>query len=192
MKKMLKENKGFSLVELLVALLIMAVIAATAITLFGGVLDTSKGRADAETAENIKRAILTYMNASGDNDLSAIGVVSGTTTSKQLCDALSCQFEITETAGTNFPGTKPTGSYTNFELPNDVPSTSVDSTDMAGTYGPFLDVTKDCRPTQSGKDGWVITIDSVMQAITVKSGAEDSSTPGADCVVTINLSGESS
>jgi type IV pilus assembly protein PilA len=68
MKKMLKENKGFSLVELLIALLIMAVIAGTAITLFGGVLDSSKVGADRETAESIKRAILTYMNASNDTD----------------------------------------------------------------------------------------------------------------------------
>ncbi|NLV62146.1 MAG: type II secretion system protein, partial [Clostridiaceae bacterium] len=54
MKKMLKQNKGFSLVELLVAILIMAVIAATAITLFGGVLGSSRENADKETAENIK------------------------------------------------------------------------------------------------------------------------------------------
>lgn len=182
MKKMLKENKGFSLVELLVALLIMAVIAATAITLFGGVLDTSKGRADAETAENIKRAILTYMNASGDNDLSAIGVESGKTTSKELCDALSCQFEITST-GTTF--TAATNPYNGFVPPKDKKDANPAS-DLPGIYGPFLDVTKDCRPTQSGKDGWVITIDSVMQAITVKSGAEDSSTSDAVCVVTIN------
>ena len=42
MKGFFKQNKGFSLVELLIALLIMAIIAATAITLFGGVLETSQ------------------------------------------------------------------------------------------------------------------------------------------------------
>ena len=84
MKGFFKQNKGFSLVELLIALLIMAIIAATAITLFGGVLETSRGGADRETADAIKRAILTYMNAANDPDLSALGIEGGTTQSQIL------------------------------------------------------------------------------------------------------------
>jgi len=177
MKKMLRENKGFSLVELLVALLIMAVIAGTAITLFGGILDTSKGRADKETAENIKRAVLTYINASGDTDLSALGVESGVTTSKVLCDALSCQFEIAA-AGTTFVAA-PAGSYTGFIQPDDK-TTANPAADLPGKYGPFLDVTKDTKPTQSGMNGWIITVHEVTQAITVTP--EETAT---SCVVTI-------
>jgi type IV pilus assembly protein PilA len=78
MKKMLKQNKGFSLVELLVAILIMAVIAGTAITLFGGVLGSSRENADKETAENIKRAILTYMNMTNDTNLNCLGMSQAT------------------------------------------------------------------------------------------------------------------
>ena len=93
MKKILKQNKGFSLVELLIALLIMAVIAGTAITLFGGVLETSKGGADRETAESIKRAILTYVNATNDTDLNALGI-STTNSSSKLINALAHTLRI--------------------------------------------------------------------------------------------------
>lgn len=180
MKKILKENKGFSLVELLVALLIMAVIAGTAITLFGGVLDTSKGRADAETAENIKRAILTYINASGDSNLSCLGVDEDDddTPSKLVLDRLSTQFTIESGEDIDFPDA-PAGAYPGFAddpttdgketVLSTVAAGDIDSTDLPGKYGPFLDITKDPSPTQNGMLGWVITVDPVTQAITVET-----------------------
>lgn len=183
MKKGLKENKGFSLVELLVALLIMAVIAGTAITLFGGILDTSKGRADTETAENIKRAILTYVNASGDTNLSCLGVAAtavgateGTTTSEDLLKRLAVQFSIVPGSPDTivFPTDSPAEAYESFATVATGTKTEgtdanfvVDPTDLKGKYGPFLDVTKDPAPTQSGVDGWDITVNTVTQAITV-------------------------
>ena len=100
MKKMLKENKGFSLVELLIALLIMAVIAGTAITMFGGVLDSSKVGADRETAEAIKRAILTYMNATNDVDFTYIDHGPGKT-AQDFVDALAAKITIPDTATNN-------------------------------------------------------------------------------------------
>ncbi|MGI6050773.1 MAG: prepilin-type N-terminal cleavage/methylation domain-containing protein, partial [Acetivibrionales bacterium] len=93
MKGFFKQNKGFSLVELLIALLIMAIIAATAITLFGGVLETSRGGADRETADAIKRAILTYMNAANDPDLSALGI-DGDSMSQTVVNQLACKVTI--------------------------------------------------------------------------------------------------
>ncbi len=149
MKKLLKENKGFSLVELLIALLIMAVIAGTAITLFGGVLETSKGGADRETAESIKRAILTYMNASNDTDLSALVV----TDDAELISALSKTI-IIESDGSTLDSVATTSTG--------------DTKDVNGTYGPFLE-SADIKPKQNGKGGWEIAIDSVTQIIKVEA-----------------------
>ena len=78
------------MVELLIALLIMAIIAATAITLFGGVHGTARGGADRETADAIKRAILTPMNAANDPDLSAfLELLGGTTQSQVLVNSVN-------------------------------------------------------------------------------------------------------
>lgn len=139
MKKMLKENKGFSLVELLIALLIMAVIAGTAITMFGGVLDSSKVGADRETAEAIKRAILTYMNATNDVDFTYIDHAPSKT-AQDFVDALAAKITIPDTATNN---------------------------DLPGTYGPFLEKTG-ITPQQNNMKGWEIHIISDTQVITVK------------------------
>lgn len=163
MKKILKENKGFSLVELLIALLIMAVIAGTAITLFGGVLETSKGGADRETAESIKRAILTYINASNDTDLSAIGFRAGGTDA-DLISVLAHTITIEDTTATKSNGTTTSA----------ISDAIVDPNDVKGTFGPFFEKT-DIKPTQNGMKGWDISINKVTQIITVKA----STTSGA-------------
>jgi len=164
MKKMLKQNKGFSLVELLVAILIMAVIAATAITLFGGVLKTSRESADKETAENIKRAILTYMNMTNDTNLSCLGVATGTA-SEDLIEALSCIINIEDGSATfSAPANAPEG----FEAPDEV-STGIDTSDIKGEFGPFLDVSKEMTPKTPGTAGWSISIDEKAQVVTVEA-----------------------
>lgn len=154
MKKLLKENKGFSLVELLIALLIMAVIAGTAITLFGGVLETSKVRADNETAESIKRAILTYMNASNDTNLSCLGLASGSGNDAALISILSKKIEVTETAA-NTSGAAISGA-------------TVDANDIKGSYGPFFEKSV-IEPTQNATNGWEIEVDPLTMIISVKA-----------------------
>jgi len=149
MKKLLKENKGFSLVELLVALLIMAVIAGTAITLFGGVLETSKVRADNETAESVKRSILTYMNASNDINLKALGMVTGSN-DVALIKALTGKTVITTGGAIN-------GSTTTVKDPNAI----------EGDYGPYLE--KEVTPTQNGKNGWTIKVNPITMVISVEA-----------------------
>lgn len=72
MKKMLKNQKGFSLVELLIVIAIMGVLAAVAFSMFAGVLGNSKRRADERTADQIAKAITAYMVDTGDIDLSEI------------------------------------------------------------------------------------------------------------------------
>ncbi|NLY18536.1 MAG: prepilin-type N-terminal cleavage/methylation domain-containing protein [Clostridiaceae bacterium] len=151
MKKILKGNKGFSLVELLIALLIMAVIAGTAITLFGGVLESSKVRADNETAESIKRAILTYINVSNDIDLSCLGVTNGEGNDQALISALAKSIEITNTDSI---------------LGGESLEVTPDTNDLKGTYGPFLEKEK-IQPEQNGKEGWKIEVDSLTMVVSV-------------------------
>jgi len=178
MRKMLKENKGFSLVELLVAILIMAVIAGTAITLFGGVLNSSRENADKETAESIKRAILTYMNSTNDVNLSCLDVSDGVTTSDELIQYLGLQITIPTAGAPTFkrPGSVDSSRVT--EIPSPVADDN-EASDIKGDFGPFLDLTKDFSPKKPGTKGWIITIDEKMQVVHVESTEGDVST----CVV---------
>ncbi|WP_313563890.1 type II secretion system protein [Ruminiclostridium cellobioparum] len=78
--KKLKNNKGFSLVELLIVIAIMGVLAVIAFNMFSGVLGNSKKRADEQQARNIEKAILTYCIDSGDWKLANV-YTSSTATS---------------------------------------------------------------------------------------------------------------
>ncbi|ANX01158.1 methylation domain-containing protein [Thermoclostridium stercorarium subsp. leptospartum DSM 9219] len=168
MKKLLKQNKGFSLVELLVAILIMAVIAATAIMLFGGVLNSSKTRADAETAENIKRAILTYMNLTNDTDLSCLGVDENNP--DDLIRKLSCIIKIEESGEISF-AIPSNAVFKEEDL--SAGDKKADGTDIPGEYGPFLDGSKDMKPQAPDKVGWKINVDVKTQVVTVEAVKEE-------------------
>lgn len=69
MKKMLKNQKGFSLVELLIVIAIMGVLAALAFSMFAGILGNSRRRADERTADQIAKALTSYIVESGDTEL---------------------------------------------------------------------------------------------------------------------------
>ncbi|WP_136479631.1 type II secretion system protein [Acetivibrio thermocellus] len=77
MKKMLKNQKGFSLVELLIVIAIMGVLAAVAFSMFAGVLGNSKRRADERTADQIAKAISAYMVDTGDTELTVLKSAGG-------------------------------------------------------------------------------------------------------------------
>ena len=176
MKKMLKQNKGFSLIELLVAILIMAVVAGTAIMLFGGVLSSSRESADKETAENIKRAILTYMNLTNDNNLSCLrgssdGVTFADINSIELLQKLACSIDIGESESGKVKFTIP--SNAKFTGPIAPVSGGIQDTDITGTFGPFLDAAKPFKPQQPGLEGWKITIDIKAQVVTVEAAADE-------------------
>jgi len=188
MRKMLKENKGFSLVELLVAILIMAVIAGTAITLFGGVLNSSRENADKETAESIKRAILTYMNSTNDVNLSCLGqkwtvagAQDGKLTSDNLIQYLGLQISIPKDTSLK-PSFKKPGSVPASVTVNAPPTADVirNASDLGGDFGPFLDLTKDFSPKKPGTTGWIINIDKEMQVVDVEPSVDPAL---ANCVV---------
>jgi len=172
MKKMLKQNKGFSLVELLVAILIMAVIAGTAIALFGGVLSSSREGADKETAESIKRAILTYMNMSNDIDLDCLGIDDDSNSSEDLIAKLCCTIEISNGTGDTAKKVKFTKPALG-NVPGEIPEVNAgDASDINGTYGPFLDASKELTPKTPDTQGWSIKIDQDSQVVTVDAVKE--------------------
>ncbi|SHJ30627.1 prepilin-type N-terminal cleavage/methylation domain-containing protein [Clostridium amylolyticum] len=56
-----KKRKGFTLIELIIVLAVMAIIAAIAIPNFAAVRDSSKKKADIQSCETIKRTVLTLV-----------------------------------------------------------------------------------------------------------------------------------
>lgn len=173
MKKMLKQNKGFSLIELLVAILIMAVIAGTAIMLFGGVLSSSRESADEETAENIKRAILTYINMTNDVNLSCLGVTEdGSEKSENIIQKLSCTIKIGD-SDNDGKVTFTVPKNVDIDQPDAIEESKIDASDIKGTVGPFLDASKEMTPKTPGKKGWKIVIDQNAQVVTVKAADDE-------------------
>ncbi|GAE88020.1 type II secretion system protein [Acetivibrio straminisolvens] len=96
MKKMLKNQKGFSLVELLIVIAIMGVLAAVAFSMFAGVLSNSKRRADERTADQIAKALTAYMVDSGDSELKAFSSKD----SKIIITELQKEIKYTPTGST--------------------------------------------------------------------------------------------
>jgi len=123
MKKMLKNQKGFSLVELLIVIAIMGVLAAVAFSMFAGVLGNSKRRADERTADQIAKAISAYMVDTGDTELTVLK--SGSGGSKDVEEVIvNLQKELwiwKDTSG-------------NFQSDESAPSDNPD----AKKYGPYL------------------------------------------------------
>jgi len=58
--KMIKNKKGFTLVELIVVLAVLGIIAAIAVPRFTGIQENSKWKADIATANNIAKAAELY------------------------------------------------------------------------------------------------------------------------------------
>lgn len=72
MKKMLKNKKGFSLIELLIVIAIMGVLAVIAFSMFSGVVSNSRKKADRTQGGNIQKALVAYMVDTGDAYLESL------------------------------------------------------------------------------------------------------------------------
>ncbi|WP_010249675.1 type II secretion system protein [Acetivibrio cellulolyticus] len=93
MKKMLRNKKGFSLIELLIVIAIMGVLAVIAFSMFSGVVANSRKKADIAQAGNIQKALVAYIVDTGDANLTYLkdgstGITSGSTSWATVVRAL--------------------------------------------------------------------------------------------------------
>jgi type IV pilus assembly protein PilA len=152
MKKMLKNKKGFSLVELVIVIAIMGVLAAVAISMFTGMIQRSRRQADNTRAQQIQKAIVTYMAEVGDMNLSQMNSGAGEPGAEAILAWLQEQHEVTFTDGSK------------------------------DNVGPYLENIRgeasadNYKPQQSGMDGWKITINKKTGEVQVEPDADYSTT----------------
>lgn len=151
MKKMLKNKKGFSLVELVIVIAIMGVLAAVAISMFNGMIQRSRRQADNTRAQQIQKAIVTYMAEVGDMELEQMGGAArpGVDT---IIEWLQEQHTVTFSDG---------------------------STDDVGPYLENIRGEKKAdnyNPQQSGMDGWDITVNTETGEVQVEAAKTDNIT----------------
>jgi len=143
MKKMLRNQKGFSLVELLIVIAIMGVLAALAFSMFAGILGNSRRRADERTADQIAKALTFYIVESGDTKLE---ILSGTsrdyTVSFEEVDGSAAAGPTVSVASTE------EASRNLVEALQYVIVVKNNTTNRTVKYGPYL------TPKEGSKIGW--------------------------------------
>lgn len=65
MRKMLKNKKGFTLVELMIVVVIMGILVAVAIPIYGAVTENAEARTCASNRETIQNTVSTYQMTGG-------------------------------------------------------------------------------------------------------------------------------
>lgn len=181
MKKMLRNQKGFSLVELLIVIAIMGVLAALAFSMFAGILGNSRRRADERTADQIAKALTFYIVESGDTKLE---ILDGTRSADY-----TVTYEDVDGSQVN-PG--PTVSVASGEIPSQnlvealqyVIVVQNNTTNRTIKYGPYLtpkegsDIEwENYAPTWSGHEaGYSIIVFSHLQKADVVPVPENNTT----------------
>ena len=187
MKKMLKNQKGFSLVELLIVIAIMGVLAALAFSMFAGILGNSRRRADERTADQIAKALTSYIVESGDAKLE---ILDGTRSADY-----TVSYEEADGSPAGNPPTVSVGSSPDVsqELVNALQHVIVvknNKTNRTVKYGPYLTPKegqeidwKNYAPTWSGhEDGYSIIVFSHLQKADVVPVPENKPTGLQDSV----------
>ena len=186
MKKMLRNQKGFSLVELLIVIAIMGVLAALAFSMFAGILGNSRRRADERTADQIAKALTSYIVESGDTKLE---ILDGTNTGYNV------SYEDVDGSPVN-PGPNVsvgTGDTVSQELVKALQYVIVvenDTTKRIIKYGPYLTPKEGSKiewenyaPTWSGhEEGYSIIVFSNLQKADVVPVPENKPTGVQDSV----------
>ena len=183
MKKMLKNQKGFSLVELLIVIAIMGVLAALAFSMFAGILGNSRRRADERTADQIAKALTSYIVESGDTDLGILSLLGGGGGGAGGASNYNVSLEMPD--GSSLPATAPSSISITDSISGDNDDASKDlvsalqyvivventSTNRVVKYGPYLTpkegkgiAWENYAPTWSGhRDGYFIGVYPSLQ-----------------------------
>jgi len=137
---------------LVIVIAIMGVLAAVAISMFTGMIQRSRRQADNTRAQQIQKAIVTYMAEVGDMNLSQVNGGAGEPGVDVILAWLQGQHEVTFTDGSK------------------------------DNVGPYLENIRgeasadNYNPQQSGMDGWKITINKKTGEVQVEPDAGDSIT----------------
>lgn len=85
MRKMLKNKKGFTLVELMIVVVIMGILVAVAIPIYGAVTDNAEKKTCADNRRTIQSMVTTYQMTGGEGgaqipwaDIEGTGLTSDT------------------------------------------------------------------------------------------------------------------
>lgn len=153
LKRLKNNNKGFSLIELLIVIAIMGVLAAIAFNMFGGVLDNSKKRADSQQAKNLEKALLIYCVDSQDWDLSdgavgEAGAAIDTSSNEGIIKALLQEIVCDGTGNKEYYGPMLSPKF---------PAEAVTSDNNWGAY----------MPQSPDFEGWKIDTYASKQSVTV-------------------------
>ena len=86
----LNNEKGFTLIELIVVIAVLGILAAVVLPRIGGITSSAKTAADAATIKTINNAIEIYIAESGDDDISDMD----TTSAAELIDDLQAGITV--------------------------------------------------------------------------------------------------
>jgi type IV pilus assembly protein PilA len=108
--RLLKNQKGLTLVELLAVIVILGVVAAIAVPAIGGIISSSKSNADAQTVTLLKDVAVRYLTDTYPNG--SPSTITSVTVSSLVTAHYLKETPNKQSASTTTPYTSVTVSYT--------------------------------------------------------------------------------